>query len=155
MTDKSKGGRPSKYRPEFCQEIINFFDVEHTTMKTFQSFRKDGSVVTITREVANQLPTFERFAVNCGVHTDTLVEWTKVHEEFSVAYKTAKHLQKEMLNDLALRGFYNPTYTQFVAKNITDMKDKTEQEVVTKTVYITPEEKEEYEKHIDEIVNKK
>ena len=29
-----------------------------------------------------------------------------------------------MLNDLAMRGFYNPTYTIFVAKNITDMTDK-------------------------------
>ena len=29
-----------------------------------------------------------------------------------------------MLNDLAMRGFYNPTYTIFVAKNITDMRDK-------------------------------
>jgi hypothetical protein len=39
-----------------------------------------------------------------------------------------------MLNDLAMRGFYNPTYTIFVAKNIADMKDKVE----TETNYIPP-----------------
>jgi hypothetical protein len=41
-----------------------------------------------------------------------------------------------MLNDLAMRGFYNPTYTIFVAKNITDMRDKVEQEITNKTPQI-------------------
>ena len=55
-----------------------------------------------------------------------LDSWCKVHIEFSEACNQCKALQKDMLNDLAMRGFYNPTYTIFVAKNITDMTDKPE-----------------------------
>lgn len=110
--------RPTKYKKAFCKEMYNFFNIEHT--KTI----KKGGVTEIEKEVANQLPTFERFAVKIGVCRDTLDQWKKDYSEFSDTYKKCKDLQKDMLNDLAMRGFYNPTYTIFVAKNITDMTDK-------------------------------
>lgn len=122
-------GRPTKYKEEYCDTIIEFFDIEHTKFVNRKKVLKDGSIVEWEEEVANQLPTFERFAVECGVHVDTLIEWTTRHEKFSEAYKRCKNMQKEMINDLGMRGFYNPTYTMFVAKNITDMKDKVDQDI--------------------------
>lgn len=148
------GGRPSKYKSEYCKTILEFFSVEHTKFLIKEKVLKDGSVFTYSEEVAERLPTFERFAVSVGVHIDTLIEWTKNNEEFSEAYKKCKNLQKDMLNDLGMRGFYNAAYTQFVAKNITDMKDRTEVESnsIVKTVYIDSTEKKAYEDHINDAI---
>lgn len=104
--------------------MFDFFNIDHTYLKEITSFDKDGNEKTKYVEVANSLPTFERFAARIGVCRDTLDQWKRDYEEFSDTYKRCKDLQKDMLNDLAMRGFYNPTYTIFVAKNITDMTDK-------------------------------
>ena len=56
-------GRPSDYKPEFCEELI-----AHMT--------KGYS--------------FESFAAVIGVHRDTLYEWVKRHVEFSDAKKRAR-----------------------------------------------------------------
>lgn len=112
---KHPGGRPTKYKPEYCQEIIDFFSV-------FPYNEKEGKMV------ANQLPFLSAFARDIGVCHDTLIEWTKIHEEFSESYKNAKELQKEFLITNGLLGLYNPTAFIFTAKNITDMRDKQEHE---------------------------
>ena len=103
--------------------MFEFFNIPHTLDKAIINYDKDGNEKISYVEKANI------FAVNIGVCRDTLDAWTKEYQEFSDTYKKCKNLQKDMLNDLAMRGFYNPTYTIFVAKNITDMRDK--QEVVT------------------------
>ena len=123
--------RPTKYKKEYCQKMFDFFNIRHTVFEEVTKIGKDGEEKTLQIEKANILPTFEKFAVNIDVHYDTLQEWRKEHEEFSEAYKKCKNLQKDMLNDLAMRGFYNPVYTIFVAKNITDMTDKVVNEVIT------------------------
>ena len=67
-----KVGRPTKYKPEYCEMLI-----EH--MK--------------------QLHSFETFAVDIGVNRDTLYEWCKNHPEFSDAKKLGRlTLQKGMEN---------------------------------------------------------
>ncbi len=116
--------RPSKYKKEYCKKMFNFFNIEHTKMKKVTTYDKNGKEQTSFVECANQLPTFERFAVTIGVCRDTLDQWKKDYKEFSDTYKKCKDLQKDMLNDLGMRGFYNAPYTIFVAKNITDMTDK-------------------------------
>jgi len=112
-----------KYKKEYCKKILDYFNIPHTVEKNEITTDKNGEKVK-TVEKANILPTFEKFAVKIGTTSQTLNDWCKKHEEFNIAYNQCKTLQKEMLNDLAMRGFYNPTYTIFVAKNITDMTDK-------------------------------
>lgn len=99
-------GRPSKYDEKYCEEII-----AHCS--------KGGFV--------------ERFAINIGVHTDTLLEWCKKHEEFSVAYKRARlaHLayMLELGHDLVTgkeRGQAGPWY--FLMKNIHGWRDVVDQQ---------------------------
>lgn len=141
-------GRPTKYKKEYCKKMFNFFNISHTFDKEIISYDKDGNEKISYIEKPNILPTFEKFAVSIGVCVDTLNEWSKVHEEFSEAYKKCKNLQKDMLNDLAMRGFYNPTYTIFVAKNITDMRDKQEIEATNANISVTDN------KVIESVMNK-
>lgn len=138
------GGRPSKYDPEYCQKMIDFFDIDHTVIKTKTVYdKKTGEVNTVEVEECAKLPTFERFAANLGTHRETLRNWCNEHDEFFAAYKKCQELQKDMLIDLAIRGYYNPTFSIFTAKNITDMRDKVETENVNinAAIELTPEQR--------------
>ena len=128
--------------------MFNFFNISRTFDKEVISYDKDGNEKISYIEKPNILPTFEKFAVSIGVCRDTLVAWAKEYQEFSDTYKKCKNLQKDMLNDLAMRGFYNPTYTIFVAKNITDMRDKQEIEAINANISVTDN------KVIESVMNK-
>ena len=122
----AKRGQPTKYKPEYCQEIITFFDIEPYETTTEKFFYKNGDEKEKEVRVPAQLPFFSAFARKIGVCHDTLCEWCKVHPDFSEAYKRAKELQKEMLINNGLMGLYNATAYIFTAKNIAGMRDKTE-----------------------------
>ena len=127
-TEKQKKvGRPSKYDPKYCQQLIKFFDRKPCRTIEEHFYYKNGDEKVKEIEVANEIPFFSAFAREIKAHTDTLNEWTKKHKEFSVAYKQAKELQKEFLVQNGLRGLYNATAFIFTAKNITDMRDVVEQ----------------------------
>lgn len=138
------GGRPTKYKTEYCEAIIKFFNVEpHRKEITaeIKGYGKAGNQnfeKTEYKLVANPLPTLAKFARSIGVNKDTVIEWTKVHEEFSDAYNAAKDLQKDFLVDNGLAGLYPPATFIFTAKNITDMRDKQE---VESSVHLTGFEK--------------
>lgn len=57
------GGRPSKYQPAYCEEVVNFC--------------AEGYSLTA-------------FAGEIGVDRDSITEWAKVYPEFSLAVKRAK-----------------------------------------------------------------
>lgn len=77
----------------------------------------------------NKFPTFENFACSLNVSIQTMLNWCDVHPEFLEAYTYAKNRQKAWLMENGMNGTYNPHFTQFVAKNITDMRDKQELEL--------------------------
>lgn len=121
---KNKGGRPSKYNPKYCKELVEFFSTEPYYEKELEHVDKDGNYRwSDYKRFPNDLPTFAHFARDISVNGDTLVEWTKKYPEFSAAYKKAKELQKEFIIENGLQGLYNPTFAIFTAKNITDMRD--------------------------------
>ncbi|MFA5299123.1 MAG: hypothetical protein WC389_13025 [Lutibacter sp.] len=105
---KHAGGRPTKYKPEYCDIIVSYF---------------------IAEAEEDKLPFLSKFAREiAGVCCDTAIEWTKEYPEFSESYKKAKDIQKEYLISHALDGKINPTAFIFTAKNITDMRDRQETE---------------------------
>jgi hypothetical protein len=136
-TEKHPGGRPSKYKPEYCQELIDFFSREPNRKEVMEvstsngvnskggtnDFRKEKYVL-----VPNDPPFFEDFATSIGVSDDTIVNWAKKYPEFLAAYNKAKFLQKRFLIINGLAGCYPPASYIFTAKNITDMRDKQEVE---------------------------
>lgn len=108
--------------------------------------------------VARRLPTFSSFARKIGVTYRALHYWIdrgiKLIEaneqgkdlrtlglydldkelkyiEFAKAYEVCKNMQKEILIDLGLSGTAPPASFIFVAKNLTDMTDKTQQDITS------------------------
>lgn len=121
------GGRPSKYDPKYCDELIAYFDQEPYEDRALEHYGKDGQVSWVDyKRMANKLPTLRAFAKKIEVNVDTVYEWIKVHQEFSEAFTHAKDLQKWFLIENGLNGCYNPAFAIFTAKNITDMRDKQE-----------------------------
>ena len=63
MKAKHPGGRPTSYRPEFCQRVV--------------ALMAEGR-------------SLEGCAALLGVHPDSLNEWQKVHPQFSVAVRAGR-----------------------------------------------------------------
>jgi predicted transcriptional regulator len=120
-TTKNKPGRPSNYRPEYCQELIEYFSSEPTKeVKTiFQGKNWTKEEVKI---IPNKLPTFEGFAKKLGTYKDVLLRWKERHREFHTAWMRAKDYQQEALVQGAIQGVYDSKFSQFLACNITPFK---------------------------------
>lgn len=133
---KGPGGRPTKYDPKYCDEIVEFFNREPSV-----PLMVGGDVMMHKGEpimIACRLPTFEMFALSIGVHRETLRNWCDQNPEFFVAYKKAEDYQKEILIQNGLSGGYEKTFAIFTAKNVTDMTDKQEIDHTTKGGAIAP-----------------
>lgn len=127
MTEKHAGGRPPKYKKEYCDEIIAYFRKPpyETTLK--EEYFYDGSLKSrIPVTTATEFPTFQGFADKIEVHIDTLNEWCKKYKEFSEAYKRAKQLQEKIWLVNSMQNLYNPAFAQFFGKNCLGYKDKQE-----------------------------
>ena len=107
MTEKVKRpvGRPSKYRPEYCDMVV-----EHMS---------EGASLT-------------SFAAEIDVSRETISEWSRVHPEFSVSVKKGKAKCAAWWERLgrtgAMGGDVNPTLVIFGLKNMSpeDWRDKQE-----------------------------
>ena len=131
MTEgKHPGGRPTKYDPIFCQQIIEYFSVPPTNIIYRTEYNKDGSVkCEVPVITAAELPTYQGFAHSIDVHIDTLIEWTKIHPKFSESYARAKQLQEQIWLVNSLENRYNAQFAMFFGKNCLGYKDKSETEL--------------------------
>lgn len=126
---KNAGGRPSKYKPEYCQQIEAFFDVKPYYDKELPHYGKEGELKWVDyKRMANPLPTLIKFARSIKVNYSTVYRWQNEKDgafqpEFKEAYARAKDLQKEFLIENGLNDCYNAGFAKFVAINITDMTD--------------------------------
>lgn len=125
---KKKKGRPSKYKPQFCQEIIDFFSGEPYQLTVTEEMKEYFTNGILKKELARKklipekLPTFFRFSEKIKVDQGTLLEWAAKYPAFSRAFTRAKELQKEFLMALGLAGVTPPAAFMFIASNITDMR---------------------------------
>jgi hypothetical protein len=122
-------GRPTKYKKEYAQAIIDYFRQE-CIKETETTVEGKNWSKTVTDLVPVFFPTFELFADSLDVDDDTLVEWAHkvypeahakrgelVHPEFSAAYRRAKKIQKGVLLKFSLLGRFDTRFAQFMAIN--------------------------------------
>lgn len=134
----NKGGRPTKYKPEYCEQIIEFFSRNPVEIEEIPHY-KNGEVAWIDKKrLPALLPTLVDFCEEIGiVNTQTLHDWCEKHKEFKDAFMRAKEKQKNFLIQNGLAGLYNPTAFTFTAANITDMRSQQHIDHTTKSKEIT------------------
>lgn len=116
---KNPVGRPSGFKDEFADQLIEYFSAKPYTEKE-------------NREVAGDVPTLAGFAIKLGVSRDTLLEWASAldetgslkYPEFSGAYKRARDYQENWLATNTLKNLVNPAFAIFMAKNVIGWRDK-------------------------------
>lgn len=144
--EKHPGGSPTKYKQEYCERVIEFFDQDPYQPLMIKD-ENDNKIVATNKNghpifTPCPLPTKEAFAFSIGVHRGTLLNWAKVHDRFFVAIKKAEDLQKNILIQNGLIGNYDKVFAIFVAKNVTDMNDR--QDVHTNLTIISDSGKNEW-----------
>ena len=128
------GGRPTKYKEEYCQKLIKFFNIAPHFETPCITTLKNGTTKEEIKFIPSDLPLLSTFAVSIGVCRDTVYEWANGkdkdgklrHPEFSDALKVAKDCQRRILITNGLKGLYNNTFAIFTAKNLIAWRDKTE-----------------------------
>jgi hypothetical protein len=108
-TTQKKRGRPTKYKPQYCGKLVDWFK------KTINS----GKFPTLTE--------FAYFEIN--VRKKTLLGWKEKYPAFLLAYKKAKFLQAKFLQwqcwfDKSISGEYKSPFTIFAGKNIFGWHDQ-------------------------------
>ena len=127
-------GRPSAFKEEYCDQLIEYFDkvpFERVPLKDKNGDEKGFELVP------TMFPTLARFAANIGVTRETLHDWATSknaegelkHPEFSYAYKRAKEFQEAILVEGTMAGAFQANFSIFTAKNVLGWRDKTEQEI--------------------------
>lgn len=137
VPEKRGRGRPTVYRDEFPEMLLEFFAQDPTREVTV----RDAKGNERTEILPGTFPTLARFATNIGVTKETLHDWATSrdidtgelkHPDFSSAYKKAKDLQEANLIEGTIAGAYNSTFAIFTAKNVLGWRDKIEQEITGK-----------------------
>lgn len=118
----AKKAPPLRYRPEFCERLLAFFDVP--AFRVTEVMKRDGSVSLV--ETAAELPTFASFAKSLGTTCAVLDEWEKKHPAFREAAQKARDLQSNILIQNSLRGNYSASFAVFTAKNLLGWRDSKE-----------------------------
>ena len=127
-----KPGRPTKYKEQYCEAILEYFSIDHTEEVEISHINTKGDEWKSTELRANAWPTFEGFCAKIGISDQTLLDWTIKHKDFLGSYMRAKQLQKDMLLDNSLTKRYDSNFAKFVAINCCSMKETLIQELTGK-----------------------
>lgn len=115
---KGAGGRPSKYKPELCQEVDKYI------LSCKDTIDENGKL-----EV--NLPTIEDFADFIGVGERTVHDWKEKFPEFSQSLRKLVNSQKKKLLSNGLAGTYNPTIAKLVLSANHGMSEKTQTDITS------------------------
>ena len=126
MNKKYTYSNVSKYKPEFCQVMLDYFEREPYKIVKVRKELPDGTIQISDKEVANDLPLFSKVSAMFGCSRETLEDWKEVHPEWGYTWKRCKELQEHFLVINSLRGLYQQPFAIFTAKNILRWTDRHE-----------------------------
>jgi hypothetical protein len=130
----AKMGAPTKFKPEYVEELTKFFDVDPVKIVEDVYKTKQGTEIKKEREVSIQLPTVIGFCRKIGITKKTLFNWMEKHEDLLHAYTHAKDIQENIWLQCGLKGLYQPTFAIFAGKNMFGWKDKQEHSLEKETL---------------------
>jgi hypothetical protein len=125
--EKKPRGRPTKYDPKYCKEIVEYFLSAELTETYTETVASAGKAIEVEKTRCADMPTFIQFSLNIDVDVDTMLEWCKKYPEFFGAYKKCKKIQEKWLMQNGLKGNVNTAFGIFTAKNVLGWRDKVEQ----------------------------
>lgn len=113
-------GRPTKFKAEYCQQIIDYF-VNNDAYEVLEHESDD----TRRKAFLNRPITMVGFAQKIGVDADTLTNWANdrdengalVNPEFFGSYKAAMTMQAKQIIEGGLAGVYNSNIATLMLKN--------------------------------------
>lgn len=116
-----------EYKEKFAFDMVSYFKSIQLYTEIKESFTwANGEVKEDIRMVPNRPPMLETYARQLGVSVRTLRTWGMKHKEFAEALSICEDYIKEFMVEHGLKGNYNSSFGIFTAKNLTDMKDKSE-----------------------------
>ena len=123
-------GRPTTYKQEYCNMMIDYFDREVESITYKESYYADGTLKAKEPVIrGTEFPSFQGFAHTIGTTHKTLLDWCNNNPEFCEAYARAKEIQESIWLTGSMGNLYNSQFAQFFGKNCLGYKDKTETEL--------------------------
>lgn len=138
-------GRPTKYRAEFAEKILTFFNKEPFTEVDVAQ----PSGLVKRQRLPTDPPMLASFAKQIGVSVRTLNRWAVElddetgnvrHPEFAEAFARAREFLEALLVRGGVLGLYDPRVVQFALKNLAGWADQP-----ARTSEVAPISKEELE----------
>ena len=127
-------GRPTKYRREYCQQLIDYFLDTTVLHKVVDD--PSGRGGTSTHYEVERVPSLFGFAAMIGVNRDTLYEWAnakypdghkwagkKKHPEFSGALSYAQAMEAAIMFEYGATGRLSNALVGLYWTNHLDFKD--------------------------------
>lgn len=152
---KNNTGRPTDYKKEYNEDILNFFknaqekiyyeihyhkpseNHENLHFENLEDKTKElkGWVKSEVPKIVRQFfPTFQRRSSNHDVHWMTVTNiWTKEHKEFSDTIGLCKQIQESILIECWLTWVFNNGIAQLLLKNNFNYKDAKDLNIRDKT----------------------
>ena len=109
----AKMGRPTKYKPAFCQKIDKY--IEECLSEPEEGQAKE-----------RKLPTRVGFALSINVSLDTIDAWGKKYPDFSGALKKISNNQREQLINRSFNGTGNANIGKMLLSANHGLREKTE-----------------------------
>ena len=119
------GGRPTKYTPDLISKVDEYLALCVDSETEFHKTRGEKSD-SFDRILKVNLPKIEGFARYIDVHKDTLIEWAKKNDEFSVSLDKIRAEQHNRLVDETLAGNYNPVIAKLMLSSNHGYKEKSD-----------------------------
>lgn len=118
-------GAPSSYKPEYCDQLIQYFDVPSVREIPETWYNPDGSVKRESMKlVANPPQHIGGFARKIGVAKSVIYDWARKYPDFAYSLLHARDMRRAMIIDNALSGLYNPLFAKLAAANLFGWHDR-------------------------------